>query len=93
MTRFPVGVELVAGLVAEQYPHWADLALRPVEPRGTDNAMCPSFPRSIATRILRAASRPQAPALRPSVASRRLNPLHERWNTCRLPPPLTGILW
>jgi len=35
----PVGVELVARLIADQYPHWGDLALRPVEPRGTDNAI------------------------------------------------------
>ena len=35
----PVSVDLVARLIAEQYPHWADLALRPVEPRGTDNAI------------------------------------------------------
>jgi aminoglycoside phosphotransferase (APT) family kinase protein len=35
----PVGVELVARLIAEQYPHWSDLELRPVEPWGTDNAI------------------------------------------------------
>lgn len=34
-----VGVELVSRLIAEQYPHWADLPLRPVEPWGTDNAI------------------------------------------------------
>ena len=35
----PVDVELVARLIAEQYPHWSDLELRPVEPWGTDNAI------------------------------------------------------
>jgi aminoglycoside phosphotransferase (APT) family kinase protein len=34
-----VGVELVARLIAEQYPHWSGLALRPLEPWGTDNAI------------------------------------------------------
>lgn len=34
-----VGVELVARLIAEQYPCWSDLALRRVEPWGTDNAI------------------------------------------------------
>ncbi len=34
-----IDVELVARLIAVQCPHWSDLALRPVEPWGTDNAI------------------------------------------------------
>jgi aminoglycoside phosphotransferase (APT) family kinase protein len=34
-----VDVELVARLIAAQYPRWSGLALRPVEPWGTDNAI------------------------------------------------------
>ena len=34
-----VDIELVARLIAVQYPDWSHLALRPVEPWGTDNAI------------------------------------------------------
>ncbi len=34
-----VDIELVARLIAVQYPNWSHLALRPVEPWGTDNAI------------------------------------------------------
>jgi aminoglycoside phosphotransferase (APT) family kinase protein len=34
-----IDVELVGGLLAEQFPEWATLPLRSVEPAGTDNAV------------------------------------------------------
>jgi aminoglycoside phosphotransferase (APT) family kinase protein len=34
-----IDVELVGGLLAEQFPDWATLPLRSVEPAGTDNAV------------------------------------------------------
>lgn len=35
----PTSAELVARLLAAQYPRWADLPIRPVESAGTDNAI------------------------------------------------------
>ncbi len=34
-----VDADLVGGLVAGQFPEWADLPIEPVHPRGTDNAL------------------------------------------------------
>jgi aminoglycoside phosphotransferase (APT) family kinase protein len=34
-----IDVSLVRHLLAEQFPHWADLPIEPVLPRGTDNAL------------------------------------------------------
>ena len=34
-----IDIPLVSRLLATQFPRWADLPLRPVEPSGTDNAI------------------------------------------------------
>ena len=51
--ELPIDTTLVARLIAEQFPHWVELSLKPVESAGTDNTiyklgdeMCVRFPRS-----------------------------------------------